>query len=135
MQVYVRKLFDKSKFVEEVTIKTDGVSLPLYVWNSEGRPGLNGVFTDDDHDGMLEAGDIKKMDMVSPFIGALIDRIYGENETCPVTKVFREYADVMDKVCGRNGHKKFTASDIATMCWDIVQLKANGVDVFSEYQK
>lgn len=124
-----------NKFVEQATRQKDTVQIPLYVRNNKGRVGLNGVFTDGDIDGMLEAAYIKKMDMVSPFIGGLINRICGEPETCPVKTVFTEYVDVLNNVCGRNVRKKWTASDIATLRRDIAQFKANGVDVFSAYQK
>lgn len=36
---------------------------------------MNGVFTDEFLEGILEAADIKKMDMISLFIGAVLDLV------------------------------------------------------------
>lgn len=61
---------------------------------------LNGVFTDDGVPGMNEAADIKKLDIISPFVGALSDRICTKSSTCAFTAVFTEYVDVVNQVCG-----------------------------------
>ena len=76
-------------FVDEVCTKSDGTPIGLYIRNVDGRPGLNGVYTDDGLAGMMEAADIKKLDMISPFIGGIIDRVCGESEMCPITTVLR----------------------------------------------
>lgn len=70
---------------------------------SEGRLGLNGVFAVDGLEDMLGAAGIERLDVISSFIGALLNRIYGEPESCLVTKLFTEYVDVMNNVCGNNG--------------------------------
>lgn len=77
-----------NKFVDERSIQEDGALLRLFVRNSEGRPGLNGVFIDDGLEGMIEAVDIKKLDMISTLIGTLLDHICGESESFSVTNVF-----------------------------------------------
>lgn len=96
---------------------------------------FNGVFTDDDLIGMLQETYIKKLDLISSFIGGLIDLIWGEPETSPVQTVVTKYVDVMNKVYGRNRLQRCTASDFATLPRDIALFKANGLDVFSAYQK
>ena len=122
-------------FVDEVSRKSDGTPIGLYIKNVDGRPGLNGMYTDEGLTGMLEAADIKKLDMISPFIGGIFDRVCGESETCPITTVFTEYVDVMNKVCGHNGRDVWSGSDISQLRRDIKEFKRNGVRVFGSYQK
>lgn len=80
-----------------------GAPFRICVSNSKRRQCLNSLFTDDVLAGMLGATDIEKLDMISPFIRALLYRICGESESCKVAKVFTEYVDVNNKVCGHNG--------------------------------
>lgn len=46
-------------FVEEGREEANGSPVVICVRNSEGRPGLNCVFTEEGIAGMLEAADIK----------------------------------------------------------------------------
>lgn len=124
-----------NKFFDETSMQEDGPPLRLSVKKSEGRPSLNGVFTVDGLAGMIEAADIKKLDMISPFIGALLYLICGESESFPVTKVFTEYMGVMNKVCSDNGREKWRAAGITELIRDIKQFKVNRVTVFIVYQK
>lgn len=84
---------------------------------------------------MRSVTDNKKLDIISTFIRALLDRICDESESCPVTKVFKEYVDVINKVCGHNGGHKCTATDITELRRDIQQFQMNRVAVFSAYKK
>lgn len=61
----------------------------LYIRNSQGSKGLNGMFTDGALADMLDAADIKQLVMISPFIGALIDRACAESHTCLFTTVLQ----------------------------------------------
>lgn len=51
-------------FLDEITRQSDGSQVGLWIRNTEGRPMLNGVFTGDDLADMLEAADIKKLDLI-----------------------------------------------------------------------
>lgn len=62
-----------NKFVETVIQSSEGAQLGLYVKNVEDRPGLNDLLNYYGLDDMLEATDRKKLDIISPFIGALLD--------------------------------------------------------------
>lgn len=57
--------------VHEMCILSDGATLIFCIRKSAGRPGLNCVFTDDGQSCMIEATDIKKLEMILTFIGAL----------------------------------------------------------------
>lgn len=95
---------------------------------------MNGVFNDKGLAGMLEDADIKKRDMISPFIGVLLDGLCGESESCRVTKVLTEYVGVLNKVCVNKGQDKWTVSYIKEKLRDRKQFKVNGFALFSAYQ-
>lgn len=59
-------------------MQADGAPFGLCVSKGKGRPGLNGLFTDEGLEDMLEAAAIKNFYMMSPFIGVLLDLICGE---------------------------------------------------------
>lgn len=96
---------------------------------------MNRVFINDSLDCMLEAAYIKKVDIISPFIGALIDRTCTESDTCPITAVFTEFVDVMNQVYDHNGRKIWTTSDITKLSRDKHNLKLIGLLLSSAYQK
>lgn len=50
--------------------------------------------------------------MISSLIGALIDSLLVECESCPLTAVFTEKVDVVHQVYVRKGRKIYTLSDI-----------------------
>lgn len=54
------------------------------------------MFNDDGLAGMLEAADIKNLEMISPFIGALLDSICSQCDTFPITEVCMKNVDVMN---------------------------------------
>lgn len=51
---------------------------------------LNGVFAYDGLAGMVEAANIKQIDMISHFIVVLLDHTCAEFKTCPITAFFME---------------------------------------------
>lgn len=68
-----------NKFVGETSVQGDGAPLGFCVKNSEWRPVFNGVFTGNGLVGMPEAAYTKKLEIVLPFIGAVLDRICCES--------------------------------------------------------
>lgn len=62
-------------FLEKMSRYSDGTKIALYIHNSEGLQGLNGVPIDVVLTGMLESANIEQVDMISPFNGALLDRV------------------------------------------------------------
>lgn len=91
--------------MEDVTQSSEGAQLGLYVKIVYGRPGLNGIFNDDGSARMLEESYIKKLDIISPSIVALLDQVCGEDRPCPVTTVFTEYVDITQLVYGNKTWK------------------------------
>ena len=91
-----------NNFLREVETSSPGYD--LHVDFSKGFTGerLSDLFMDDGLIGMLEAADIKTVDMLSPFLGALIDTYCGEFDKAPVTTVFTQYVDLVDVVYRRN---------------------------------
>lgn len=88
--------------MEEVTQHSECMQLGLHVKNADSRSGINGAFNDDYLAGMLEAVDIKKLDIIYSFKGALLHCVCGEVRKCSVTAVFPEYVEIMQFVCGYN---------------------------------
>lgn len=68
----------------------------LHVDYSRGESGgsLSGFFLDAGIMGMLEGHGYELMDMISPFIGAIIDTRYGELTDVAVTTVFTKFKDL-----------------------------------------
>lgn len=63
----------------------DVVRLAFYRKNSDGKVGIDGMITKDGINGMNEAADMKRIDIISPFVGALMGRVSGEANTYPIT--------------------------------------------------
>lgn len=72
-------------------MKDDGVHLQFYMKNSYGKVGIGGVLTEDGLSYMIDAPDMKRMDMISPSIDDLIDPVSGEANTCLSTTMFPDY--------------------------------------------
>lgn len=95
---------------------------------------ISGLFTDSGIAGMLEASDLKSVDMVSPFLGAIIDRCCGEVEGAPITKVFTQFKDLMDEVYQRNKVPGWSETCLRKLSTMISNFKTVGCNVFREYQ-
>lgn len=104
------------------------------ITNTEGRPGLNVLFTDDGLVDMVQAADIKKMYMITLFIGTLFYVISCESEICLVKNVAKEYVDVTNKICGHRVLEKWTAANITRLRRVIEQSKVNEVTLCSSYK-
>lgn len=50
--------------------------------------------------GMLESSDIKKLDIISQFMGDMLNRLCGEDRTCTVTAVLNKYSEIIRVVAG-----------------------------------
>jgi len=70
---------------------------------------------------------MKKIDIISPFIGGIMDRVCGESNSAPVTTVFTQYVDIMNSVCGSNGRMRWSADDVIRLRNEIAQFKATAV--------
>lgn len=77
--------------------ESDSYARALHVGFSTGESGrnLNGIFTVEGLQGMLEAKDYRALDMVFPFIGSYIDRCCNEGDEAPVTSIYLQYSDIL----------------------------------------
>lgn len=66
---------------------------------------MKGLFTDDGLAGMLEAADMQKIYIQSPFLVALLDRVCRESDECPFTTVLTDYVNLMKQVCDHKDGK------------------------------
>lgn len=61
---------------------------------------------------MLQVSDYNLVDVVSPFIGALLDQRCKLFGTAKITKSFTEYFDVVSGMYGRFSSQEWTAIDL-----------------------
>lgn len=107
----------------------------VWIVKTERRPILSILFIDDDQTGMLEAVNIKKLDMILRLICECLADIYAEPDTCSIKALFTEYVEVMNQVYSHNGRSRWTTSYITKLRRDINNLKLVVVRVFSSCQK
>ena len=128
-------LHQLNSLIEAVSTRTDGPRISIKSNNEKCPSGLNGIFKKDGICGMVEAVTFKKLDMISPFLGAIVDRVCGCEESAPITTVFTQYVDIMMEVCGYGKIDNWTEEAIEYIAGAIECFKANGVRVFGKYQK
>lgn len=120
-------------FIEDSWVYCDEGPSGYGIRNAEGRKGMNGYFNEEGLAGMLEAKDLKNLDNVSPFLGALIDRICGL-DYAPVTTVFTLYVDIMHMVCGHNKNNRWNEEEISRLQENIGIFMHEGVALFGSTQ-
>ena len=128
-------LHQLNRLIEAVSTRTDGPRITIKSNNEKCPSGLTGIFKKDGICGMVEAVTFKKLDMISPFLGAIVDRVCGCEESAPITTVFTQYVDIMMEVCGYGQIDNWTDEAIEYIRDSIVCFKANGVRIFGKYQK
>ena len=100
--------------------------------NIDGK--ISGLFNEHGLIGMLEAADMKSIDMVSPFLGAIIDRCCAEVVTAPVTGTFTLFIDMIDEIYERDRIPGWTDSCLDALSRTIRLFKAQGRKVFENFQ-
>lgn len=116
-----------SKFVEDFSMYPDWTKVGLDICISEGRKRLNSVLTDDCFGGILEAADTKELYMISPFIWSLLDLVYAESHSTPITTIFTEYLDISYSVYVLNGRQQCIPLGIYRLRRYIQQFKTTAV--------
>lgn len=119
-----------NKFMESIYRYPDGTKIGMYIRNSLGCAGLNGGFTDGCFLALIEMVDIKKLQIISPFIGALVYLGCAESHNCPVTTVFTDYVDIINSVYRRNLRQQ-----VSRVGRDIRLFKTTAIGMFIAYQK
>jgi len=128
-------LHQLNRLVEAVSTRTDRPRITIKSNNEKCLSGLTGIFKKDGIDGMVEAVTSKKLDMISPFLGAIVDRVCGCEESAPFTKLITQYVDIMMVVCGYGKIDNWTDDAIEYIRGSIDCFKANGARIFGRYQK
>lgn len=103
---------------------------------SKGECGgrLNGFFTETGIVGMLEAKEYDSVDMVSPFLGAIIDACCGLTDTADVTQSYTDYADLVDFIYRRNDCPGWTEEELSNLSSKIAAFKLRARSTFARYQ-
>lgn len=83
--------------------------------------------------GMLGASDYDNMDMISPFIGALIDTCCGTTEEAPDTESFTQYLDLTDFIYSRSAVTGWIQEEFKKLTKLISSLKSVARNTFTEY--
>lgn len=83
---------------------------------------------------MLEAKDYDSVDMVSPFLGSIIDYCCGTAYHAPVTKAFTMYVDMVAFITRRFRTPGWTEDELTELDYDIKAFKSHSCSVFSSYQ-
>ena len=85
-------------FIDSVTCDSDGIRISCAITRDGGKTGISGFFGEDSVVGMLQASHYKRMDNISPFFGALIDRACDNVTDCPITSVLTSYVLMLQKI-------------------------------------
>ena len=74
--------------MQEVEQTSKGYGIHVDYSKGVVGPRLNGFFTENGIIGMLEGKDYEAMDIVSPFLGAILDMCWGEQDNAPITRTY-----------------------------------------------
>ena len=117
-------------------IQTDSSSSGFSVdfQNAKVHHKINGLYTSDGLASMLEASDLLCVDQIFPFIGALVDRLCGEVEEAPTTKVMTMYTDIVSLLYRRNMEPGHSEQDIIVLRNKIKSFKELSCKLYGKYQ-
>lgn len=76
---------------------------------------MNGIFTQEEVRGILEAENQRQLEMVFPFVAAGVDRVTGYNEESLLTKVCTEYSDIFNVIMSDNTTAGWSDLELKTM--------------------
>lgn len=96
---------------------------------------MDGLFTKEGITGMIVTSDMKRIDIISPILGALIDCVSDEQKTCPIANMFTAYVDIMRYMCGITKGDKWKEEELEKRAERIKKCKIKCVSIFSTYQK
>lgn len=123
-----------NEFLRDVESSSRGYGLHVDFSSGESGLRLSGFFTEHGIVGMLEAKDYDVMDMVSPFIGAIIDRCCGLVDVATVTSSFTQYVDLVSFIFRRNMVPGWTNLCLQSLDQEVQDFKHSTFDAFSMYQ-
>ncbi len=121
--------------IDSVSFNSDGLRVCPTIQKDVGKNGLCGFFGADGLIGMVEATHMKRIDNISPFFGALVDRCSDDVGTFPVTSVFSQYVELMTKVMYTEYSPDICLESLSSeIAEDIKTFKQRAFQVFSNYQ-
>ena len=97
-QVRKKILHTVNRFLQEVEQTSKGHGIHVDYSKGVVGPRLNGFFTENGIIGMLEGKDYEAMDIVSPFLGAILDMCCGEQDNAPITRTYTKYSEILNFV-------------------------------------
>ena len=95
---------------------------------------LDGFYSSEGIVGILEASDMACLDQVFPFVGALIDRLCGEVEESPTTKVMTLYSDLLAQLYRRGMDPGHTESSLKNTARKIKEFKKCARALYASFQ-
>ena len=101
---------------------------------SSAGSSLNGIFVQDGLRGMLEAKDYRALTMVFPFIGAFIDFCCDETDTCPITTICTQYADIVRWLYGNHSPPDWSESLLQALHQNIISFMNYTTEIFESHQ-
>ena len=127
-------LFGVNRMLSHIQTTSPAKGLRIDFSTSKGSYG-SGLFVEDGKlVGMLEAHDFKVIDMVSPFIGMLVDRCCDEVVTAPTTTLFVQYVDIMQISMSYNYNSSAWTEDMICRLEKMIQLfKKNAVNLYGNH--
>lgn len=123
-------LHELNKFVRIAMRSAFGNSLRMNVGGAEWK----GFFGPSGVAGLLEARDMRCVDQIGPFMGAIMDRMCGEEDSSPVTSVFVQYWGIVSDAYQRNSAKGWSIPMVGRLAERISRLKGNATKLFKRYQ-
>lgn len=122
-----------NSFLKQVQRGSAGYGLHVDFSKGDHANRLNGFFTETGVVGMIEGKDYDNLDMVFPFVGAIIDRCCGLSDA-PLASCFTRYTDMFNltfRYCRRPGWSNGELHQLSSM---LEALKREATSVFSRYQ-
>ena len=121
-------------FLSDVDRSSPGFNLRVDFSRRCSGGTLSGLFTETGLVGMLEGADFNSVDMVSPFLGSIIDRCCDNILIAPVTTVFTKYVELVNFIGRVDCTPGWTQSDLHKLKTDICSFKDVGRSTFGAYQ-
>lgn len=133
---FIRKevLHTLNKLLACIQRSSSGYGLQVDFSKGETSGRLSGFFTEDGVIGMLQAKHFDTVDMVAPFLGAIVDMCCGSEEKTPVTKTYVAYTDLSDFIFRRRLHPSWDEEELGTLGEKINSFKTLARDTFGVYQ-
>lgn len=123
-----------NKLLRNVQRSSSGYGLHVDFSKGETAGRLSGFFTETGVVGMLEAQNFDTLDMVAPFLGAVVDTCCGTEEKAPVTNTYVAYSELLDFIYRRRTYPSWNEAELGVLITMIGSFKTIARDTFGKYQ-